>query len=50
MIALDIVAGLESAGVAVEGQVGSVEDALRAIESMLDLMARCWMPICGASP
>ena len=33
MIALDIVAGLESAGVAVEGPVGSVEDALRAIEN-----------------
>ena len=35
MIALDIVAGLESAGVAVEGPVGSVEDALRAIENAL---------------
>jgi PAS domain S-box-containing protein len=33
LIALDIVAGLESAGVEVEGPVGSVEDALRAIEN-----------------
>lgn len=32
MIALDIVAGLESAGVDVEGPIGSVEDALAAIE------------------
>jgi PAS domain S-box-containing protein len=32
LIALEIVAGLESAGVDVEGPVGSVEDALRAIE------------------
>jgi PAS domain S-box-containing protein len=32
LIALDIVAGLESAGVNVEGPVGSVEDALQAIE------------------
>jgi PAS domain S-box-containing protein len=33
LIALDIVAGLESVGVAVEGPVGSVKDALRAIEN-----------------
>jgi two-component sensor histidine kinase/DNA-binding response OmpR family regulator len=32
LIGLDIVAGLEGAGVKVEGPVGSVEDALRAIE------------------
>jgi CheY-like chemotaxis protein len=32
LIALDIVAGLESAGVSVEGPVSSVEDALRAVE------------------
>jgi CheY-like chemotaxis protein len=32
LIALEIVAGLESAGVDVEGPVGSAEDALRAIE------------------
>jgi CheY-like chemotaxis protein len=32
LIALEIVAGLESVGVDVEGPVGSVEDALRAIE------------------
>jgi two-component sensor histidine kinase len=32
LIALEIVAGLQSAGVHVEGPVGSLEDALRAIE------------------
>jgi two-component sensor histidine kinase/DNA-binding response OmpR family regulator len=32
LIALEIVAGLESAGADVEGPIGSVEDALRAIE------------------
>ncbi len=32
LIALEIMAGLESAGVDVEGPVGSVEDALRAID------------------
>ena len=32
LIALDIVAGLESVGVEVEGPVSSVKDALRAVE------------------
>jgi CheY-like chemotaxis protein len=32
LIALDIVAGLEGVGVKVEGPIGSVRDALRAIE------------------
>ena len=32
MIALDIVAGLEGVGVNVEGPVGSVEEALRAVK------------------
>ncbi|WP_441267800.1 response regulator [Bradyrhizobium sp. 215_C5_N1_1] len=32
LIALDIVAGLEGAGVNVEGPIGSVKDALRAVE------------------
>jgi hypothetical protein len=32
LIALDIVAGLESAGISVVGPVGSVFDAIRAID------------------
>jgi two-component sensor histidine kinase len=49
MIALDIVAGLESTGVAVEGPVARWRMRFGP-SSMRHLTARCWMPICGANP
>ena len=45
LIALDIVAGLESAGVEVTGPIGTVDEALRIIDSA-SFDAVCSMPIC----
>ena len=49
LIALEIMAGLESVGVDVEGPVGSAEDALRAIDDLVHLMASSLTAICAAS-
>jgi hypothetical protein len=51
LIGLDIVAGLEGAGVKVEGPVGSVEEALRVIENASLGTAGCQFagPTCGTA-